>query len=53
VVAKVRERLSVSKPAAQNFGMERFNLKKLNDEAIKELLTNFVLFISCIVINQT
>jgi hypothetical protein len=28
VVAKVRERLSVNKRAAQKFDMERFNLKK-------------------------
>jgi hypothetical protein len=31
VVAKVRERLSVSKCAAKNFDMVRFNVKKLND----------------------
>jgi hypothetical protein len=31
VVAKVRQRLSVSKQAVQNFDLERFNLKKLND----------------------
>ena len=30
VVAKVRERLAVSKQAAQKFGGERFNLRKLN-----------------------
>jgi hypothetical protein len=29
VVAKVRRRLVVSKQAAQNFGVERFNLRKL------------------------
>jgi len=28
---KVRERLSVSKREAQNFGMERFDVKNLND----------------------
>jgi len=36
VVAEVRERLSVSKQAAQKFDMERFNLKRLNDVAVKE-----------------
>jgi hypothetical protein len=30
-VVKVRERLSVSKREAQNFGMERFDVKNLND----------------------
>jgi hypothetical protein len=30
-VAKVRERLAVSKGAAQMFDMERFNLKKLKE----------------------
>jgi hypothetical protein len=30
VVAKVRERLSVSKQIMHRFHMERFNLKKLN-----------------------
>jgi len=36
VVAKVRQRLSVSKRAAQKFDMERCNLKKMNDVAVKE-----------------
>jgi len=36
VVARVRERLSVSKRAAQKINMERFNLKQLNDVAVKE-----------------
>jgi DNA repair ATPase RecN len=36
VVAKVRQRLSVSKRSAQKFDMGRFNLKKLNDVAVKE-----------------
>jgi hypothetical protein len=36
VVAEVRERLSGSKQAAQKFDMERFNLKRLNDVAVKE-----------------
>jgi hypothetical protein len=31
VVAKVRERLAVSKQRSHRFHMERFNLKKLND----------------------
>jgi hypothetical protein len=37
VVAKVRERLAVSKRAAQNVETERFNLKKLNEEDVKQL----------------
>jgi hypothetical protein len=36
VVAKIRERLGVSKRAAQKMDMERFNLKKLNKEGVKE-----------------
>jgi hypothetical protein len=37
VVAKVRERLTVSKQTAQKFEMERFNLRKLNElELTKE-----------------
>jgi hypothetical protein len=36
VVAKVRERLAVSKRAAQNIDMERFNVKKLNEGDVKE-----------------
>jgi len=37
VVPKVRERLAVSKQAAQKFYGERFNLRKLNElEARKE-----------------
>jgi hypothetical protein len=36
VGAKVRERLAVSKRAAQSENMERFNLKKINEEAVKE-----------------
>ena len=31
MVAKVRERLTVSKQAAQKFDGERFNLRKLNE----------------------
>ena len=36
VVAKLRERLAVRKQAAQNFDGERFNLRKLNELAVKE-----------------
>jgi hypothetical protein len=36
VVAKLREGISVSKRARQNFDLERFDLKKLNDIEIKE-----------------
>jgi hypothetical protein len=35
-VAKVRERISVSKQARQRFDLERFNLKKLNDTEVEE-----------------
>jgi hypothetical protein len=36
-VAKVRERLAVNKQKSQRFHMERFYLKKLNEEEGKEL----------------
>jgi hypothetical protein len=36
VVAKLRERLSVSKRGAQKFDMQRFDLRKLNDAEFKE-----------------
>jgi hypothetical protein len=36
VVAKVRERLEVSKQSAQKIDMERFHVKKLNKGDIKE-----------------
>jgi hypothetical protein len=36
VVAKVRERLAVSKQTTQRIHMERFNLKKLNKVEGKE-----------------
>jgi hypothetical protein len=36
VVAKVRERISVSKQARQNSDLERFDLKKLDDVEVKE-----------------
>jgi hypothetical protein len=32
VVAKVRERLAVSKQMVKKMGMKRFNLKHLNEE---------------------
>jgi hypothetical protein len=36
VVAKVRERLAVSKRAAQKIDMERFNVKNLNERYVEE-----------------
>jgi hypothetical protein len=36
VFAKVRERLAVSKQAAQKFDGERFNLRKLNELGVKK-----------------
>jgi hypothetical protein len=36
VVTKVRERLAVSKQAAQKIDTERFNVKKLNEGDVKE-----------------
>jgi hypothetical protein len=36
VVAKVRERLAVSKQVAQKFDGERFNLRKLNELYVKK-----------------
>jgi hypothetical protein len=36
VVAKVRERLAVSKQTTQKFDMERFNLKKIDEVEGKE-----------------
>jgi hypothetical protein len=36
VVAKLRERISVSKQARQNSDLKRFDLKKLNDVEVKE-----------------
>jgi hypothetical protein len=35
-VAKLRERISVSKRAKQNSDLERFDLKKLDDVEVKE-----------------
>jgi hypothetical protein len=36
VVAKVRDRLAVSKRAARKIDMERFNVKNLNERDVKE-----------------
>ena len=36
MVAKVRERLAVSKQATQKLDRERFNLRKLNDLEVKK-----------------
>jgi hypothetical protein len=36
LVAKLRERISLSKRARQKFDLEIFNLKKLNDVEVKE-----------------
>ena len=36
MVAKVRERLAVSKQEAQRFDGERFNLRKLNELEVKK-----------------
>jgi hypothetical protein len=35
-VAKLRDRISVNEWAKQNFDLERFDLKKLNDVEVKE-----------------
>jgi hypothetical protein len=35
-VAELRERISVSKRARLKFDVERFDLKKLDDEEVKE-----------------
>ncbi len=40
VVAKVRERLAVSKQAAQNLDGERFNLGKLNELEVRKQLSD-------------
>jgi hypothetical protein len=37
VVAKLRERISVSKRARKKFDVERFDLKKLDDVEVKEV----------------
>jgi len=36
VAAKVKERLAVSKQAAQKFDVERFNLRKLNELEVRK-----------------
>ena len=36
MVAKLRERLAVSKQVPQNFDGERFNLRKLNELEVKK-----------------
>ena len=36
MVVKVRERLAVSKQAAQKFDVERLNLKKLNELEVRK-----------------
>ena len=36
MVAKVRERLAVSKQAAQRFDVERFNLTKLSELEVRK-----------------
>jgi hypothetical protein len=36
VVAKVRERLAVSKQTAQNFDVERFTLRKINELEVRK-----------------
>jgi hypothetical protein len=36
VVAKVRERLAVSKQAAQTFDVDRFNLRKLTEMEVRK-----------------
>jgi hypothetical protein len=36
IVAKVRERLAVSKRMVKKMDVERFNLKQLNKEEVKE-----------------
>jgi hypothetical protein len=37
VASKVRERMAVSKQEAQNFDVERFNLRKLNEQEVMEM----------------
>jgi hypothetical protein len=36
MVSKVRERLAVSKQAAQNFDKDRFNVRKLNELEVRK-----------------
>jgi hypothetical protein len=37
VIAEIRERLAVSKQAAQKMDMERFNLRNLNEREVKNI----------------
>ena len=46
VVAKVRERLAVSKQAAQNFDVKRFNFRKLNELELRKLYTITTLLVT-------
>jgi hypothetical protein len=41
VVAKVRERLAVNKLEAQNFNVERFNLRKLSEQEVVKQVCGF------------
>jgi len=43
VVAKVRERLAVSKRAAQKFDVERFNLRKRNELEVRKQYQNEII----------
>jgi hypothetical protein len=38
VIAKLRERLAISKQAAQKFDGEKFILRKLNEPEVKEII---------------
>jgi hypothetical protein len=40
VVAKVRERLAVSKKTAKTFDVERFNLRKLSELEVRKQLSD-------------
>jgi len=46
VVAKVRERLAVSKQAAQKFDVKRFNFRKLNELELRKLYTITTLLVT-------
>ena len=43
MVAKVRERLAVSKRAAQKFDVERFNLRKRNELEVRKQYQNEII----------
>jgi hypothetical protein len=54
VVAKFRERLTVSKRMVKKMDVERFNLKQLNEEEVKEeyqvtIKNKFAALVSCFV----